>query len=75
MSNKQLFKEAIAEAKKLKSKYQKELKSQFDEMLDLIFITNNSGGQTKSYLKRTFVTALNELKPKVFELKEVMVLN
>lgn len=58
----------LSEAKKLKSKYQKELKSQFDEMLDLIFITNNNGGQTKSYLKRTFVTALNELKPKVFEL-------
>lgn len=58
----------LSEAKKLKSKYQKELKSQFDEMLDLIFITNNNGGQTKKYLKRTFVTALNELKPKVFEL-------
>ncbi len=58
----------LSEAKKLKSKYQKELKSQFDEMLDLIFITNNNGSQTKSYLKRTFVTALNELKPKVFEL-------
>jgi len=58
----------LSEAKKLKNKYQKELKSQFDEMLDLIFITNNNGSQTKSYLKRTFVTALNELKPKVFEL-------
>jgi hypothetical protein len=58
----------LSELKKLKSKYQKEIKSQFDEMLDLIFITNNSGGETKSYLKRTFITALNELKPKVLEL-------
>ena len=58
----------LSEAKKQKSKYQKEIKSQFDEMLDLISITNNSGTQTNSYLKRTFVTALTELKPKVFEL-------
>ena len=58
----------LSEAKKQKSKYQKEIKSQFDEMLDLISITNNNGTQTNGYLKRTFVTALTELKPKVFEL-------
>ena len=68
-------------AQKLKSaenylNYQKKnLKTQFDELLDIKFLSAESG-DTKSmkYLKKTFSAALIELKPKIEKiLAELMV--
>jgi hypothetical protein len=54
-------------------KYQKsnrEIKTQFDQLLDISkIISNNNGSNTSTkYLKRVFVTALNEIRPQILDI-------
>ncbi len=58
----------LSEAKKNTKKYQKEKKSQLDNLFDLKFLSTGSGKSTKKYLKKTFVKSIEELKPKIIEL-------
>jgi hypothetical protein len=58
----------LSDAKKAVKKFQKEQKSQIDNLLDLKFLSTGSGSSTKKYLKKAFVKALEELKPKIVEL-------
>lgn len=58
----------LSDAQKLKKKYQKQLKTQLDNLLELKFLSTGSGNGTKQYLKKTFVKAIKELQPKIIEL-------
>jgi hypothetical protein len=62
----------LSQIKEKSDKFQsnlKEKKTQFDELLDLskLLSTNSSSGDSKTikYLKKIFVTAITELKPKI----------
>ena len=48
----------LSDAKKAVKKFQKEQKSQIDNLLDLKFLSTGSGSSTKKYLKKAFVKAL-----------------
>jgi hypothetical protein len=58
----------LSDASKLKKKYQKNLKTQLDNLLELKFLSTGSGNNTKQYLKKSFVKAIKELQPKIIEL-------
>jgi hypothetical protein len=55
----------LSDAKKLKNKYQKEIKTQFDKLLDLNFQSLGSGKSSNGYIKKTFTTAIKEITPKL----------
>jgi hypothetical protein len=58
----------LSDASNLKKKYQKNLKTQLDNLLELKFLSTGSGNNTKQYLKKSFVKAIKELQPKIIEL-------
>jgi len=58
----------LSDAQKTKKKYQKEQKTQLDNLLELKFLSTGSGDSTKKYLKKTFTKSIQELKPKIIEL-------
>jgi hypothetical protein len=58
----------LTEATNLKKKYQKNLKTQLDNLLELKFLSTGSGNSTKQYLKKTFIKAIKEIQPKIIEL-------
>lgn len=58
----------LSSAQETKKKYQKELKTQLDNLLDLKFLSTGSGVNTKRYLKQVFVRSIQELTPKIIEL-------
>ena len=58
----------LSEASNLKKKYQKNLKTQLDNLLELKFLSTGSGNNTKQYLKKSFIKAIKELQPKIIEL-------
>jgi hypothetical protein len=60
--------ESLDAAKQQKDKFKKEIKSQFDELLDINNITGGKGGNTTKYLKTLFLTALKNIKPKIKEI-------
>jgi len=55
----------LSDAKKLKNKYQKEMKTQFDKLLDLNFLSLGAGKSSQGYLKKTFTKAIKEITPKL----------
>jgi hypothetical protein len=55
----------LSDAKELKNKYQKNIKTQFDKLLDINFSSLGAGKSSQGYLKRTFVTAIKEIVPKL----------
>jgi len=62
-------KESLNDFKEKKQKYQKDLKNQFDELLELKFISDiKTQSKTSKYIKETFVEALIKLKPKIQEI-------
>jgi hypothetical protein len=59
----------LSSAEKNVQKYSKSIKSQFDQMLEIKFLTEKKGdGKTKKYLKKTFVSALEQIKPQIFDI-------
>ena len=59
----------LTSAEKNVQKYKKDIKTQFDQMLEIKFLTEKSGEtKTAKYLKKTFVTALEQIKPKILDL-------
>lgn len=66
----------LTSAEKTTQKFQKELKSQFDEMLEIKFLTNKNGDtKTIKYLKKIFVTAIEEIKPQIFNIVSELGIN
>tara|TARA_R110000868_G_scaffold84_3_gene852 strand:+ start:2168 stop:4087 length:1920 start_codon:yes stop_codon:yes gene_type:complete len=58
----------LSDAQKTKKRYQKEQKTQIDNLLELKSLSTGSGDSTKKYLKKTFTKSIQELKPKIVEL-------
>jgi hypothetical protein len=58
----------LSDAQKSKKRYQKEQKTQLDNLLELKFLSTGSGDSTKKYLKKAFTKSIQELKPKIIEL-------
>lgn len=59
----------LSSAEKAKEKFQKDFKTQFDQMLEIKFLTQKSGDtKTTKYLKKTFVTAIEQIKPQIFDI-------
>ncbi len=59
----------ISSAEKAKQKFQKDFKTQFDQMLEVKFLTQKSGDtKTTKYLKKKFVTAIEQIKPQIFDI-------
>ena len=57
-----------SEAEKEKKRSQKKQKTQLDELVDIASLTNRKGANTIEYLKKTFVRALANCKPKLVEI-------
>lgn len=51
-----------------KKRYQKNIRTQLDKLLELKFLSTGSGSNTKNYLKRIFTKAIQELLPKIQEI-------
>jgi hypothetical protein len=49
-------------------KFKKNLKTQFEHLLEVLTLTNENGGNTYNYIKRTFLKALNNIEPKVLDI-------
>jgi hypothetical protein len=59
----------LTSAEKAKQKFQKDFKTQFDQMLEIKFLTQKNGDKkTAKYLKKTFVTAIEQIKPQIFDI-------
>jgi hypothetical protein len=59
----------LSSAEKAKQKFQKDFKTQFDQMLEVKFLTQKNGdNKTAKYLKKTFVTAIEQIKPQIFDI-------
>jgi len=58
----------LSKAKEKSQKYKKNLKNQFDHLLELLTLTNENGGNTYNYIKRTFIKTLNNIEPKVLDI-------
>ena len=59
----------LTSAEKAKQKFQKDFKTQFDQMLEVKFLTQKNGDKkTAKYLKKTFVTAIEQIKPQIFDI-------
>ena len=57
-----------SEAKKEKKRSQKKQKTQLDELVEIASLTNRKGANTIEYLKKVFVRALANCKPKITEI-------
>jgi hypothetical protein len=59
----------LTSAEKAKQKFQKDFKTQFDQMLEIKFLTQKNGdNKATKYLKKTFVTAIEQIKPQIFDI-------
>jgi hypothetical protein len=59
----------LTSAEKAKQKFQKNFKTQFDQMLEVKFLTQKNGDKkTAKYLKKIFVTAIEQIKPQIFDI-------
>lgn len=53
-----------------KKRYQRQVKSQLEELLELQFLSSGSGNDNSNYIKRKFTQTLLEIKPKLKSLVE-----
>lgn len=58
----------LSNLKDYKKRFQKNGRTQLDRLLELNFLSTGSGSNTKNYLKRIFVKAIQELLPKIQEI-------
>ena len=66
---KDFVKKQLSDFQDEKRKYQKQIKTQFDELLDLKFISDtNTKSKTGKYVKQAFVEALIQIQPKIQEI-------
>ena len=61
----------LDDAKKEAKRYQKQIKTQFEELLDLTKLTGGKGNTTK-YVKKLLLQSLKNIEPKLFIINEAM---
>ena len=62
---KDLAEQKINDLKANAKKYQKELKNQFEQLLDIKKVLSGKGGSTTKYLKRLLMRTLRKVEPKI----------
>jgi hypothetical protein len=60
--------QGLNESKTQTKRFQKEIKNQFEQLLDINNITGGKGSNTISYIKRLLIQTLKNLEPKIAEL-------
>jgi hypothetical protein len=60
--------ESIDKAKEQTKKYQRQIKNQFEQLLDLNNVTGGKGSNTANYIKRLFLKTLKNIEPKISEI-------
>jgi len=60
--------EKINNFKKDTKKYQKQIKSQFEQLLDLNNVTGGKGSNSSKYIKKLMLQALKNIEPKILEI-------
>jgi len=55
-------------AKKQTKRFQKQVKNQFEQLLDMIPLTGEKGSNTTSYIKRLLIQTLKNLEPRIAEI-------
>ena len=67
--------ETIDKVKEQTKKYQRDLKNQLDQLLDINNITGGKGSNSTSYIKRLLLQALKNIEPKIAEILNEETLN
>lgn len=65
----------IDKVKEQTKKYQRDLKNQLDQLLDINNITGGKGSNSTSYIKRLLLQALKNIEPKIAEILNEETLN
>ena len=65
----------IQNLKNQSKRYQKEIKTQLEQLLDINKITGGKGGNSTKYVKRLFLTALKNIEPKIAKILSEEALN
>jgi len=60
--------ESIESIKAQAEKYKREIKNQFEELLDINKITSGQGSNSAKYIKKMMLTALKNIQPKISEI-------
>jgi hypothetical protein len=55
----------VNQLKNQTKEYQRQIKSQFEELLDISRITGGKGANTIAYIKRVLIKTLNKIKPEI----------
>ena len=50
------------------NRYQKQIKDQFSQLLDINNLSSPNGSNTTRYLKKTLITAIKNIEPKISEI-------
>jgi len=55
----------LSQLKEQKEAFQRQIKSQFEDLLDISKLTGGKGANTSKYLKKTFIKVYNKIKPEI----------
>jgi hypothetical protein len=67
--------ETIDKLKETKKKYQRDLKNQFEQLLDINNITGGKGSNSTRYIKRLLLQTIKNIEPKISEILNEEALN
>jgi len=65
---KQNVTESIDKVKEQTKRFQREIKNQFEQLLDINNLTGGKGGSSVSYVKKTLIRVIKNIEPKIIEL-------
>jgi hypothetical protein len=55
----------LNQVKEQKNAYQRQIKNQFEQLLDISKLTGGKGGNTAKYLKKTFIKIYSKIRPEI----------
>ena len=74
-SAKQNVTESLDKVKEQTKRFQREIKNQFEQLLDLNNLTGGKGGSSVSYVKKTLIRAIKNIEPKIIEILQEEAIN
>jgi hypothetical protein len=66
--SKEFTTETIDKIKEQKKRYQRDLKNQLDQLLDINNVTGGKGSNSISYIKKLFLQTIKNIEPKIIEI-------
>lgn len=73
--NKEKLTKSLDKVKEQQKRYQREIKTQLEQLLDINNITGGKGSNTIGYVKRLFLQTIKNIEPKIAELLNQEALN